>query len=144
AKGDANPGESRSGSTIRGGVVGIGQTRGGMRLNARGRSIPGLDLSNPMARRYPTTGQLLLLAIFAVAALSSAQGADGPKSYMLVNWPDGSELGTDDGDFDLPPAPSTEQLVSVGPPCAEMLRVTDQFNLSPTGVYDKIQPFQQE
>ena len=97
-----------------------------------------------MARRYASTGQLLLLAIFAVAALSSAQGADGPKSYMLVNWPDGSELGTDDGDFDLPPAPSTEQLVSVGPPCAEMLRVTDQFNLSPTGVYDKIQPFQQE
>ena len=29
AKGDANPGESRSGSTIRGGIVGIGQTRGG-------------------------------------------------------------------------------------------------------------------
>jgi hypothetical protein len=63
---------------------------------------------------------------------------------MLMNWPDASEFETEDGDFDLPPAPSTEQLVSDGPPCAGMLNFTDQLTLTPAGIYDKIQPFQQE
>ena len=86
-----------------------------------------------------------MLAIVTLAALSCARAADAPKNFLLVSWPDASEFETRDGDFDLPPAPSTEQLVSDGQPCAEMLTtVSDQFKLVPTGVYDKIQPFQQE
>src|SRR5262249_31077337 len=84
------------------------------------------------------------LAIFTLAALSCAQAANAPKSYMLVSWPDASEFETEDGDFDLPPAPSAEQLVPDGPPCAEMLSFADQFTLTPAGIYSKVQPFQQE
>jgi len=84
------------------------------------------------------------LAILTLAALSYARAADAPKNFLLVSWPDASEFETEDGDFDLPPAPSTEQLVSDGPPCAEMLSFADQFTLTPTGIYNKIQPFQQE
>ena len=96
-----------------------------------------------MARRYLSTEWLLVLAIFTLAGLSCAHAAD-PKSYMLMSWPNASEFETQDGDFDLPPAPSTEQLVSDGPPCPDMLSFADQFTLTPSGIYDKIQPFQQE
>lgn len=97
-----------------------------------------------MPRRYLSTEWLLVLAIFTLAGLSCAHAADPPKSYMLMSWPNASEFETEDGDFDLPPAPSTEQLVSDGPPCPGMLSFADQFTLTPAGIYDKIQPFQQE
>ena len=97
-----------------------------------------------MARRQLFTGRFLVLALLTLAALSCARAADAPINYMLVNWPDGSESASEDGDFDLPPAPSSERLISDGPFCAEMLSFADQFTLTPSGIYDKIQPFQQE
>jgi len=65
---------------------------------------------------------------------------------MLVNWSDVSELRIEeeiDGTY-VPAAPSAEDLISADPPCEEVLQVADQLNLSPAGIYDKLQPFEQE
>jgi hypothetical protein len=99
-----------------------------------------------MTYRQSSTAQVLALAIFAAAALRCAQAGDMPKSYILVNWSNVSELRIEeeiDGAY-VPAAPTAEDLIAADPPCEEMLRVADQLNLSSAGIYDKVQPFEQE
>ena len=99
-----------------------------------------------MTRKISSTAQVFALAMFIALALSCAQAGDFPKNYILVNRSDVSEMRIDEevnGEY-VPAAPKTEDLISADPPCEEMLEMANHLNVTPAGIYGKIQPFQQE
>lgn len=99
-----------------------------------------------MTRKISSTAQVFALAMFIALALSCAQAGDFPKNYILVNRSDVSEMRIDEevnGEY-VPAAPKTEDLISADPPGEEMLEMANHLNVTPAGIYGKIQPFQQE
>jgi hypothetical protein len=99
-----------------------------------------------MTRNTSSTVRLLTLAMFTALALSCARAGDLPRNYILVNWSDVSEMRIDEevGGQYVPAAPDAVDLISADPPCEEVLELANQLNLTPSRIYDKVQPFQQE